>query len=63
MSNADMDDLDKAMADALLCGTGIMKFSFVDGQLDCHHVPVQNFLQLSEELKSRHAATVEVAKQ
>ena len=29
--DTDMDAIDKSIADALTCGTGVMKFSFTDG--------------------------------
>ena len=51
--DTDMDVIDKAIADALTCGTGVMKFSFTDGLVLCDHVPFKNFRQFSEELKWR----------
>jgi hypothetical protein len=46
-------DMSKAIQDAMMCGTGVMKFSFMDGLISCDHVPIKEFAQLSEELKWR----------
>ncbi len=54
--------IDKAIQDAMLCGTGVMKFSFIDGLVMCDHVPIKDFAQLSEELKWRFENTHEAAK-
>ena len=50
---SDMSPIDKAIQDAMMCGTGVMKFSFMDGLISCDHVPIKEFAQLSEELKWR----------
>ena len=50
---SDMSPINNAIADAHLCGTGILKFSFIDGLVSCDHVSIKDFLQLSEELKWR----------
>jgi hypothetical protein len=41
----------------MMCGTGVMKFSFMDGLVSCDQVPIQEFAQLSEELKWRSENT------
>ena len=51
--DTDMSAIDKAIADALTCGTGVMKFNFENGLVLCDHVPIKDFLQFSEELKWR----------
>jgi hypothetical protein len=51
--DTDMSAIDKAIADALTCGTGVMKFNFTNGLVLCDHVPIKDFLQFSEELKWR----------
>ena len=50
---SDMSPIDKAIQDAMMCGTGVMKFSFMDGLISCDHVPIKEFAQLSDELKWR----------
>jgi len=59
---SDMSAIDKAIQDAMMCGTGVMKFSFIDGLVMCDHVPIKEFAQLSEELKWRSENTHEDAK-
>ena len=59
---SDMSPIDKAIQDAMMCGTGVMKFSFMDGLVSCDHVPIKEFAQLSDELKWRSENTHEDAK-
>ena len=56
--DTDMSAIDKAIADALICGTGVMKFNFTDGLVLCDHVPIKDFRQFSEELKWRSENTI-----
>jgi hypothetical protein len=56
--DTDMSAIDKAIADALTCGTGVMKFNFTNGLVLCDHVPIEDFLQFSEELKWRSEITI-----
>ena len=51
--DTDMNGIDKAIADALVCGTGVLKFNFIDGIIKCDHVPLKDFNQFGEELKWR----------
>ncbi len=51
--DADMDAIDKAIRDALWCGTGVLKFSFTDGMVACDHVPIKQYVQFADELKWR----------
>lgn len=59
---SDMSPIDKAILDAMMCGTGVMKFSFMDGLISCDHVPIKEFARFSEELKWRSENTHEAAK-
>jgi len=59
---SDMSPIEKAIQDAMMCGTGVMKFSFMDGLVSCDHVPIKEFAQLSDELKWRSENTHEDAK-
>jgi hypothetical protein len=45
---SDMSPIDKAIQDAMMCGTGVMKFSFVDGLISCDHVPIDELKWRSE---------------
>ena len=56
--DTDMSAIDKAIADALTCGTGVMKFNFENGLVLCDHVPIKDFRQFSEELKWRSEITI-----
>ena len=56
--DTDMDAINKAIADALTCGTGVMKFSFTDGLVLCDHVPIKDFREFGEELKWRAESTI-----
>ena len=56
--DTDMSAIEKAIADALTCGTGVMKFNFTNGMVLCDHVPIKDFLQFSEELKWRSEITI-----
>jgi hypothetical protein len=56
--DTDMGAIDKAIADALICGTGVMKFSFTDGMVLCDHVPIKDFREFGEELKWRSQNTI-----
>jgi hypothetical protein len=56
--DTDMNAIDKAIADALVCGTGVMKFSFTDGMILCDHVPIKDFREFGEELKWRAENTI-----
>ena len=61
--DTDMSAIDKAITDALICGTGVMKFNFTDGLVLCDHVPIKDFRQFSEELKWRSETTIYEEKQ
>lgn len=61
-TETELDPLDKAMADAMICGTGVLKFTFTEGKIDCNHVPIKDFLAFGEELKARHDNTVDWVK-
>lgn len=48
--------------DAVMCGTGIVKIVYrPDGELEMTHVPIDQFYDLSEELRWR-AANIHKAK-
>lgn len=48
---ADETALDKAIGDAILYGTGVVKFQMIDGFLNFDHVPVKDFSSFGDELK------------
>jgi hypothetical protein len=56
--SVDTSGIDKAIADALTCGTGVMKFNFTDGMIFCDHVPIADFVQFGEELIWRSRNTI-----
>ena len=56
--DTDMSAIDKALEDALICGTGVMKFSFKNGLMLCDHVPIKDFRHFSDELKWRSEITI-----
>jgi hypothetical protein len=56
--SVDTSAIDKAIRDALMCGTGVMKFNFTDGVILCDHVPITDFVQFSEELIWRSQHTI-----
>ena len=57
---ADLGDIDKAIMDALVCGTGVLKIVHHPGSnIEMVHVPIDKFYDLSEELLWRAANTVE----
>ena len=50
--NADPDAVAKAIQDAFVCGSGVVKFWFAGGQLQCDHVPIQDFSDFADALKA-----------
>lgn len=45
--------LSGAYMDALVCGTGIVKLTHVDGRMEMETVPIDQFYDLAEELRWR----------
>ena len=60
---ADLDDIGLAIHDAIVCGTGVMKFWFDDGQISIDHVPIKDFQKFGEELQWRASKVTEEKKQ
>ena len=50
--NADPDAVVKAIQDAFVCGSGVVKFWFDGGRLQCDHVPIQDFSDFADVLKA-----------
>jgi hypothetical protein len=57
--NADMDAINLAIQDLFICGTGVVKFHFIDGKPNFDHVPIQDFHKFADELKWRAERTKE----
>lgn len=49
--NADTEAADKAILDALTHGIGVLTIRFTSGKLFYDHVPIDQFMQLTEELQ------------
>ena len=49
--DTDAGAVDKAVMDALMYGTGIVKFSYVGGKMVCDHVAVAEYDDLAIGLK------------
>jgi hypothetical protein len=49
--NTDPDAVAKAIQDAFVCGSGVVRFWFDGGQLQCDHVPIQDFSEFADALK------------
>ena len=50
--NADPDAVAKAIQDAFVCGSGVVRFWFDGRQLQCDHVPIQDFSDFADALKA-----------
>jgi len=44
-----------AYIDALVCGVGIVKLTYINGRMEMDSVPIEEFYELSEELRWRAA--------
>lgn len=49
--NTDPNAVAKAIQDAFVCGSGVVRFWFDGGQLQCDHVPIQDFSEFADALK------------
>ena len=46
-ASTDPDAVNKAIMDAMMCGTGIVKLSYVEGKMFCDHVPIADYEELA----------------
>lgn len=61
--DSDMNAIDLAIRDALVCGTGVIKLTWSNGKMTFDNVPLGNFYDFGEQLQWLASQNIQETKQ